>query len=685
MKDRQVLTFYSSFKDGEPERLTFNDLIFNANSITTEAVVESIGFKLFQLNPTYQSDQLSRLVQKTKASLIVTATPLLQNIRKFSTDLKVLLIDVQTNDIENNNFSYNEIKNTTPDMALLNNIRSQITPEDLMYYGCTSGSTGDPKICTYTNQQFTGNIAELYKILTIISLIGTTYLTFVPFFTTTGHIIISGAPSAFLAMMHHPIMEKNGFLKITGRLKEMILRGGHNIWPNEIVDVINRHPKIQETAVIGIPDKFQGESVVAFVIIKEGCKFDNLERELREFLKDKLVPFSIPTYYFDLPEFPRNSSRKVFAPKLKEMVQDLIKERYKKLEENNHDKPTTDKGKELAELWKGVQTTALVKKYYENIPFNFLNTYQTLANEIFGEINIIKNKQRGSVAVTGAMGYLGIYIVNELSKRKEIDKIYCIGRSSNQEELKSKMLSMMRKVNIELNDKIELVIGDVTKKDCGIEPTMLEEIKRKYKALIYCVVVVNWNKIYGQLKDVNVIGVINAMRINETLADKMPKNAFGYIQTKWLSENYVKKGKEIGISSTIIRPCYIIADSKTGICNTDDFIYKFIRQCIINKIAPADILLNFTPVDKVAKGIVDYMNAYTIINLFPSRQTSTNTLFNIFNEKYNQSIQLLEKDKWMAQFLEKTKNDEDALSIVPSLIVIHKNYEFTTSFLKGKK
>jgi len=943
IKDREVITFYNSITDGEPDRLTFGDLVSNANSIATglyetvglkkgdvvgiylpnclpfilvEAAVESSGLILFQLNPKYQSDQLSRLVQKANPSLIVTITPLLENIRKFSTDLKVLLIDASVNDIENNNYSYFEVKNTPPNMDLLNNIRIQITPDDLIYYGCTSGSTGDPKICTYTNRQFTGNIAEVIAFSSmIIPLDISKRLTFVPFFTTTGHILlgnlilfgssqvltdrfdperifqliekekinaISGAPSAFLALMHHPsrsnydlsslkeciiggaaasnefleklkdtfgltyiasgfgmtegcgllynmpakstginagpiyhfearivdretreivnigfpgelefrseimmkeyldnpeankeaftedrwfktgdeaVMEKDGFLKITGRIKEMILRGGHNIWPNEIVDVINQHPKIQETAVIGIPDKFQGESVVAFVIVKEGCKFDNLEKELREFLRDKLVPYSIPTYYFDLPELPRNSSRKVYAPKLKEMVQDLIKERFKKLEENNNDKPTTDEGKELAELWSkwfdipvnaisrssnffalggdslvGVQTTALVKKYYEDIPFNFLNTYQTLgqiedflkdpegsikvdihlikdfyevksktANAIFGEINTIKNKHRKSVAVTGAMGYLGVYVVNELSKRKEIEKIYCIGRSSNLGELKSKMTSMMRKVNLDLNDKIELVIGDVSKKDCGIEPTMLEEIKRECMALIHCAAVVNWNKTYGQLKDANVTGVINAMRIagkvmnfvyissfgaaikkNETLSDKMPKKAFGYIQTKWLSEHYVRKGKEIGINSTIIRPCYIVADSKTGICNTDDFIYKFIRQCILTKIAPADVLINLTPVDKVAKGVVDYMDASTIINLIPSQQTSTNTLFNLFNEKYHQSIQLLERDKWMAQFLEMTKNDEDALSIVPFLVVLHKNFEFTSKFLEGK-
>ncbi|ORX83279.1 putative acyl-CoA synthetase [Anaeromyces robustus] len=935
--------FEISEEHEEPLRYTYRDLIGSINRLTTalyttvglkkgdvvgfympnsiqyvlgDATVESSGLIMFQLNPALTSDQLERLFKKAKPSAIITKSSLAENIRKFNNEIKIILIDVPEHDIKNNNFSFEKLEKTIPDLEYINNIRNQIQPDDIMYYGCTSGSTGDPKICTYTNRGYTGctiafrNYASNYPY-------ERRFLLFAPFYTTTGHSIMGamfldgiyyalldkfepekifkiierekinnlpGAPSAFLALMYHPnrnkydlsslkeigaggaaasneflekmiksfnltyacsgfgmtegcgliyltsaksleskipsspikhfevrivdretrevvdigfpgeleyraeimmkeyldnpeankeaftedrwfktgdeaVMEKNGFLKITGRIKEMIIRGGHNIWPNEIVDIINQHPYIQEAAVVGIPDKFQGESVVAFVIVKPNCKFSNLERELRDFLKDRLVPFSIPTYYFEVDELPRNSIRKVYIPKLKEMAIKYIKERFKKLEENNTDKPVTKQGKELAELWSkwfdvpintisrstnffdmggdslvGVQTTALIKKYYEDIPFKFLNTYQTLgqiedflidpessikidiqlikdfyevksktANQIFGEINTIRNKNRKCVAVTGATGYLGVYVVNELCKRDEISKIYCIGRSSSLNELKAKMLSMMRKVNIEMNDKIELVIGDVTKIDCGIEPTKLEEIKRECNAMIHCAAVVNWTKTYGQLKEANVKRVINAMKVagrgmefvyissfgaatkrNETLGDKIPKKAFAYIQTKWLSEHYVRKGKEIGINSTIIRPCFIAADSRTGVCNTDDFVYKFIRQCVLNKIAPSNVTLGMTPVDKVAKGIVDYMYSNHIINFLPSKSTLTDELFKVFNEKFNQSIEMMDKEKWMDLFMDITKDNEDALSIIPSLVILRKNIECTTDVLKGK-
>ncbi|ORX84130.1 putative acyl-CoA synthetase [Anaeromyces robustus] len=940
-KDDPAFVFYKSEGNEEPIRFTFSQLLVAVNNVATglfktvglkkgdvvgmylpnclpyiimEGALETSGLVMFQLSPTYKSDQLLRLVNKGKPTLIVTVSPLLPNIRKFDNEMKVLVVDIPNNDIEHHLFSFREMMNTKFDIELLNNIRSQIQPDDSIGYGCTSGSTGDPKICVYTNKQFTNNVMGV-RDDHAIPVKSKRMVVYIPFFTTTSHLLIAsmflqgiffayidgfniekiyqmiekekltnltGPPSTYLALMHHPsrgkydlsslregmvggaaasnefieailatfkleficsgfgmtegcglvynmpaksfgfpsgplnhfevrivdretreivdigypgelefrsevmmkeyldnpeankkaftedrwfrtgdeaIMEADGFLKITGRIKEMIIRGGHNIWPSEIVDIINQHPKVHESAVFGIPDKFQGESVVAFVVLKSGCKFDNLEKELRDYLKKRLVPYSVPTYYFELSEFPKTLSRKVYIPKLRVIANDLIQERFKKLAENNKDKPKTEQGKKLAILWSqwfdvpvdtisrstnffemggdslvGVQTTALIKKYYGDVPFNFLNTYQTLgqiedfvdnpvrwyrasakllenyneaktkpAKEIFGEINVTKNNNRKSVAVTGATGYLGVYVVNELCKINDIDKIYCIGRSTNLSELKAKMLSMMRKVNIPMNNKIELVIGDVTKANCAIEPKILETIQKECNALIHCAAVVNWNKTYEQLKDANVTGVINAMKIagqsmnfvyissfgaalkkDETLSNSIPKDAFGYIQTKWLSEHYVKRGKEVGINSTIIRPCYIIADSKTGVCNTDDFIYKFIKQCIIYKIAPSGVFLNLTPVDKVAIGIVNYMHSNKIINLIPEKQTSTDKLFKMYNEKYHQSIKMLDKDQWLKQFLEKSKNDLKSLSIVPSLVAINKNYEVTSDFLNGK-
>lgn len=91
--------------------------------------------------------------------------------------------------------------------------------------------------------------------------------------------------------------------------------------------------------------------VVAFILVKPWCKFTNLEGELRQFLKDKLIPFSLPTYYFQLREFPRNSSLKVYIPKLKEMVKDLIKKKFAQIAYSNHDLPKTQLGQELARLW----------------------------------------------------------------------------------------------------------------------------------------------------------------------------------------------------------------------------------------------------------------------------------------------------------------------------------------------
>lgn len=124
--------------------------------VVGDVTVESSGLIMFQLNPTLTSDQLERLFKKANPSAIITRSYLASNIRKFNQEIKIILVDVLEHDPENNVFSISEMEKAEPDLELVNSIRNQVQPEDIMYYGCTSGSTGDPKICTYTNKAFTG-------------------------------------------------------------------------------------------------------------------------------------------------------------------------------------------------------------------------------------------------------------------------------------------------------------------------------------------------------------------------------------------------------------------------------------------------------------------------------------------------------------------------------------------------
>lgn len=109
--------------------------------------------------------------------------------------------------------------------------------------------------------------------------------------------------------------DEDGYLFIAGRKKDMIIRGGINISPKEIEEVLGRNPVVTEVAVIGIPDKLKGEKIVAFIQIKSKIP----EEELTEFCGQYLAQFKIPEEFIFVKEFPRSVTGKVQKNKLKEM------------------------------------------------------------------------------------------------------------------------------------------------------------------------------------------------------------------------------------------------------------------------------------------------------------------------------------------------------------------------------
>ncbi|XP_017132287.1 medium-chain acyl-CoA ligase ACSF2, mitochondrial [Drosophila elegans] len=115
------------------------------------------------------------------------------------------------------------------------------------------------------------------------------------------------------------ILEENGYGRIVGRLKEMLIRGGENIFPKEIEDFLNSHPQIIEAHVIGVPDERLGEEVCAYVRLEEGVDPASFTAEtLKEYSKGKLAHFKVPRYVIPIDAFPKTTSGKVQKFKLVE-------------------------------------------------------------------------------------------------------------------------------------------------------------------------------------------------------------------------------------------------------------------------------------------------------------------------------------------------------------------------------
>ncbi len=111
-------------------------------------------------------------------------------------------------------------------------------------------------------------------------------------------------------------MDEDGNFRITGRLKDMIIRGGENIYPREIEEFIYTHPAIRDVQVVGVPDEKYGEEVCACVIFKDGCSVT--EKELIDFVRAGLSRYKAPRYMLELQEFPMTASGKIQKYKLRE-------------------------------------------------------------------------------------------------------------------------------------------------------------------------------------------------------------------------------------------------------------------------------------------------------------------------------------------------------------------------------
>ena len=108
----------------------------------------------------------------------------------------------------------------------------------------------------------------------------------------------------------------NGTYKITGRLKDMIIRGGENIYPKEIEEFIYTHPAVRDVQVIAVPDKQYGEEICACVILKENAQLS--EAELKDYVRSHMARHKLPKYVWFMDAFPMNAAGKILKYKMRE-------------------------------------------------------------------------------------------------------------------------------------------------------------------------------------------------------------------------------------------------------------------------------------------------------------------------------------------------------------------------------
>lgn len=112
------------------------------------------------------------------------------------------------------------------------------------------------------------------------------------------------------------VMDEQGYCRITGRLKDMLIRGGENIYPREIEELLYQHPKVLDVQVVGVPDAKFGEEAAAWIKLKEGQTAS--PEELQAYCKGKIARHKIPRYIVFTNEYPMTASGKIQKFKLRE-------------------------------------------------------------------------------------------------------------------------------------------------------------------------------------------------------------------------------------------------------------------------------------------------------------------------------------------------------------------------------
>jgi fatty-acyl-CoA synthase len=111
-------------------------------------------------------------------------------------------------------------------------------------------------------------------------------------------------------------MDDDGYLNIVGRIKDMVIRGGENVYPREVEEFLYTHSAVSDVQVIGVPDDKYGEELCAWIIVRDGHTID--EAQVREFCRGRLAHYKIPRYVLVVAEFPMTVTGKVQKFKMRE-------------------------------------------------------------------------------------------------------------------------------------------------------------------------------------------------------------------------------------------------------------------------------------------------------------------------------------------------------------------------------
>jgi fatty-acyl-CoA synthase len=151
---------------------------------------------------------------------------------------------------------------------------------------------------------------------------------------TRGYSVMIGywdEPARSAEVLHHgwmhtgdlAIMDDEGYVQIVGRIKDMVIRGGENVYPREIEEFLYAHPDVEDVQVVGVPDDTYGEELLAAVRLRPGVRLD--PEQLREFCRGRLAHYKVPRYVTFVEEYPMTVTGKIQKFKIREQAVEALR------------------------------------------------------------------------------------------------------------------------------------------------------------------------------------------------------------------------------------------------------------------------------------------------------------------------------------------------------------------------
>jgi L-aminoadipate-semialdehyde dehydrogenase len=225
--------------------------------------------------------------------------------------------------------------------------------------------------------------------------------------------------------------------------------------------------------------------------------------------------------------------------------------------------------------------------------------------------------------VPGVTGFLGAFLLHDLLSTYETAKVYCLVRAKDDAEALGRVLDNMKAHLLAMDEsfttRVVALQGDLAEPQFGFSAALWSEMCEKIDVIVHNGALVHWVLPYEQLKPANVAGTVQALRLacgggktkplhfvsstsvldtqsyvdrdapvreDDSLDDAASGLVVGYGQSKWVAERILMLARERGMPITVLRPGYILGHSATGVCESDDFLWRLLKGCVELQLCP---------------------------------------------------------------------------------------------------